>query len=141
MAITFDDLTAAINSLRQETPGMIAPGIASLRTEIDGAMRRRHDAALVEIRQHSSSTALQVTSEVDAKFQSAAVGFETEQACLNTILHAQHSSLTSLVDKLSIDVQAVIEKVSTVSDGKLDEVYRPHDRLYWRSRTVRVIVR
>ena len=49
MAITFDDLTAAINSLRQKIPGMLAPSITSLRTEIDAAMHRLSDAALIEI--------------------------------------------------------------------------------------------
>ena len=122
MAITFDDFTAALNSLRQEIPGMIAPGIVSLRTDIDAAMRCLNDAALVEIRQHSSSTAQQVTSEVDARFQSAAVGFQAEQNRLDTIVGNEHNRLTSLVDKLSIDVKAAVEKVPTVADGKLNEV-------------------
>ena len=122
MAITFDDLTAAINALRQEIPGMIAPGISSLRTEIDGAMHRLNDAALVKIRQHSTFTAQQVTSEVDVKSPSAAVGFQAEQDRLNTILHAEQNRLTGLVDKLSSDVNTAAEKVSTVADGKLDEV-------------------
>ena len=113
MAMYFDDLKIETNALRQEIPGMVAPGIANLRTEIDGAMHHLNDAAIVEIRQHVSSTAQQVTSEVDVKFQNAAVGFQAEQERLNTILHAEHIRLTSLVDKLSADVRAAVEKVSS----------------------------
>ena len=85
MAITFDDLTAAINSLRQEIPGVLAPSIAGLRTEIDVAMHRLNDAALIEIRQYTASTAQHITTAVDARLQSAAVGFEAEQGRLNGI--------------------------------------------------------
>ena len=54
MAITYDDLQGAMNALRQEIPGLIAPSILSLRAEVDGAMQRLNDAALVEIRQHTT---------------------------------------------------------------------------------------
>ena len=55
MAITFDDLASAMNSLCQEIPEPIAPSISGLRSEIDTAV----GAALVEIRQQSATTAQQ----------------------------------------------------------------------------------
>ena len=122
MAITYDDLQGAMNALRQEIPGLIAPSILSLRTEVDGAMHRLNDAALVEIRQHTTGAKQEMTEAVDAKFQSAAVGFEAEQARLSGILQTEHRRLTEMVDKLSQDVQSAVEKVATVSGGKLDEV-------------------
>ena len=51
MAITFDDLQAAMNSIRQEIPVIVAPQIAEsitgLRSEIDVTV----SAALTEVRQ------------------------------------------------------------------------------------------
>ena len=76
----------------------------------------------VEINQQAASSAAQVSSEVDAKFESASAGFQAEQTRLNEILQAQHSRLTELVDKLSAEVNEAVQKVSTVSEGKLDQV-------------------
>ena len=118
MAITFDDLASAMNSLRGEIPGLIAPSISGLRSQIDSAV----GAALVEIRQQSATTAQHVTSAVGEQFQSAATGFTNEQDRLNKILHAEQNRLTALLDQLTIDVRTSVEKVSAVSDGKLDEV-------------------
>ena len=90
MAITFDDLQGAMNSLLQEIPGLIAPSIAGLCTEIDNAV----GAALLEIRQQSTATAQQVTSAVTEQFHSASICFHEEQDRLNGILHEEHSGLT-----------------------------------------------
>ena len=117
-AITFDDLASAMNALRQEIPGLIAPSISGLRSEIDTAV----GAALVEIRQQSATTAQHVTSAVDEQFQSAATGLTNEQDRLNNILHAEHHRLSALLDQLTIDVRTSVEKVFAVTDGKLDEV-------------------
>ena len=62
MAITFDGLQAALSALRQEIPGLIAPAISSLRTEIGKSQQVQNDAVLVEIRQQAASSATQVTS-------------------------------------------------------------------------------
>ena len=122
MAITFDDLQSALNSLCLEIPGLIAPAISSLRTEIGKSQEVQNDAMRVEIRQQAASSAAQVTSEVDAKFQSASAGFQAEQTRLNDILRSEHTRLTDLVNKLSTEVNEAVHKVSTVSEGKLDQV-------------------
>ena len=76
----------------------------------------------VEINQQATSSTAQVSSEVDAKFESASAGFLSEQTRLNDILQAEHSRLTELVDNLSAEVRDAVLKVSTVSEGKLDQV-------------------
>ena len=122
MAMTFDDLTSALNALRQEIPGLIAPAISSLRTEIGKSQLVQNDAVLVEIRQQAASSAAQVTSEVDVKVQSASAGLQAEQTRLNDILRSERTRLTDLVDKLSAEVNEAVHKVFTVSEGKLDQV-------------------
>ena len=115
MAITYDDLQGAMNLLRGEIPGLIAPSIAGLRIEIDNTV----GAALLEIRQQSTATAQQVTSAVTEQFQSASIGLHEEQDRLNGILHEEHNRLTvllgqqqSVLDQLIIDGTASVEKVS-----------------------------
>ena len=125
MAIIFDDLTSAMNSLLQEIPGLVAPSISGLRSEIDITVT----AALAEVRQQSATTAQQVSCAVDEQLQKTATGFTSEQERLNNIRRAEHDRLIQvlemnlqLLDQLSIEVKATVEKVATVGDGKLDEV-------------------
>ena len=75
MAITFDDLQGAMNSLRQEIPGHIAPHIAAsitgLRSEIDVTVT----AALAEVRQQNETITQQVSVAVHEQFQKVSAGF------------------------------------------------------------------
>ena len=66
---------------------------------------------------------------VDERFQHASTGFSAEQERLNGIMHAEHERLTQaqtgfeqVLEKLKTDVTSAVEKISAVSDGKLDEV-------------------
>ena len=76
MLITFEDVQAAMDFLHQDIPGVRPPGIQGLRTKISDALHRHNDAALDKTRQHTAGAAHTVTESVDAKFQSAALGFE-----------------------------------------------------------------
>ena len=79
MAINFNYLQGAMNSLHQEIPGLVAPSIAAsitgLRSEIDVTVT----AALAEVRQQNETTTQRVSVAVDERFQSASAGFSTEQ--------------------------------------------------------------
>ena len=71
MVITFGDLQRAMNSLRQEIPGLVAPSIAAsitgLRSEIDVTVT----AALTEVRQQNETTTQRVSVAVEQQFQKA----------------------------------------------------------------------
>ena len=65
MAVTIGDLTAAISELRNEVTGMVQTS----RAEVDVAMRRLNDMALVEIKQQSSSASTSIVEEKGVKFE------------------------------------------------------------------------
>ena len=71
MAVSIGFFQAAMNSLRAEIPGVIAPMLQALRDGIDVGMHRLNDAALVEIMQHGASVTQLVTEAADASFKSA----------------------------------------------------------------------
>ena len=95
MAITFDDLQSALNAFRLEIPGLIAPAISSLRTDIGKSQVVQHEAMRVEISQQAASSGTQVTTEVDAKFESASAGFQAEQARINNLSPPSKRGLTT----------------------------------------------
>ena len=90
---TLGDLEGAMNSLRAEIAGIVAPQIAAsitvLRTEVGVSVT----GALAELRQHSETTAKQVSVVVDARFQHASKGLSDEQKRLNGI-QAEQERLT-----------------------------------------------
>ena len=75
---TLGDLEGAMNSLRAEIAGIVAPQIAAsitgLRTEVVVSVT----AARAELRQHGETTAQQVIVAVDVRFQHASTGFSEE---------------------------------------------------------------
>ena len=126
---TLDDLQGAVNALRAETAGIVAPqmaaSITSLRSEVDVTVTAARD----ELRQHSETTTQRVSVAVNELFQNASIGFSTGQERLNGIWRGEHDRLTrqievnkQLLEKLSVEVRTAVEKMSAVSDGKLDEV-------------------
>ena len=126
---TLDDLQGAVNALRAEISGIVAPQIAasitSLRSEVDVTVT----SALDELRQHSETTTQRVSVAVDERFQHASTCFSAQQERLNGIMRAEHDRLTQapavaeqLLEKLRVDVTTAVEKMGAVSDGKLDEV-------------------
>ena len=129
MAITFDDLQAAMESLRQEIPGLVASQLAAsitgLRSEIDVTV----SAALADVRQQNETTTQRVSVVVDEQFQKASAGYTAEQERVNGILRAEHDRLTQvlsenkqLLDQLSVEVKATVDKIGAVSEGELDQV-------------------
>ena len=108
MAITCAELPSALNALRLEIPGHIAPAISSLHTEIGKSQIVQNDAMRVEIRQQAAASTAQVTTEVDAKFENASAGFQAEQTHLNKIMAAEHTRLNDLVNKLSTEVNEAV---------------------------------
>ena len=86
-------------------------------------------AALTEVSQQNDTTTQRVSVAVDEQFQKAFAGFTTEQDRFNGILRAEHDRLTQeievnkqLLDQFSVEVKTAVEKMSAVSDGKLDKV-------------------
>ena len=126
---TLGDFEGAMNALRAEISGIVAPQIAAsitgLRTEVGVSVT----AALSELRQHGETTAQQVSVAVDERFQHASTGFSEEQDRLNGIIHAEQERLTKtqtgieqMLEKLKTDVNTAVEKMAAVGDGELDDI-------------------
>ena len=97
--VTVHDLEGAMNSLR---------------SEIDRAVT----AALVEVRGHGENIGQRVSTAVEEKFREASDAFSTSQA---RIMKTQEIVEQTLA-KLDQELKGTIEKMSTVSEGKLDTV-------------------
>ena len=66
---------------------------------------------------------------VDEQFQKASARFTTEQERVNGFPRAEHDRLIQvlnenkqLLDQLSVEVKATVDKIGAVSEGKLDQV-------------------
>ena len=91
---TLGKLEGAMNALRAEITGIVAPQIAASITGHRAEVGATVTAALAELRQHSDTTAQQVSVAVDERFQHASTGFSEEQERLNGIMHLEHERLT-----------------------------------------------
>ena len=69
MALTFEDLRGAMNSLRAEIPGLVAPQIAESITDLRPEVDVTVSAALTELRQQNETTTQRVSVAVDERFQ------------------------------------------------------------------------
>ena len=92
---TIHDAEGAMNSLRAEIATIVAPQIAAsitgLRNEVSGSVT----AALAELRQHSETTAQQVSDTVHTQFQQASKGFSDEQELMRGQLQAGQERITA----------------------------------------------
>ena len=126
---TFQDLEGAMSSLRVEISGIVAPQIAASVTGLRSEIDVRVSAALGEVRTHGETITQRVSVAVEERFQNASAGFSAEQARLNGLMHVEHERLTQahaatkqLLAQLKAEVDATVEKMAAVSDGKLEEV-------------------
>ena len=86
----------------------------SLRSEIDRAVT----AALAEVRGHGENIGQRVATAVEEKFQEVSAAFSTSQARITTTQEIVEKTLA----KLDQELKEAIDKLSMVSDGKLDAV-------------------
>ena len=126
---TIQDLEAAMNALRSEIPTImalqIAASVTALRNEVEGSV----NAALAELRQHSASTAQQISDGVQTQFRQAATGFSEEQERVRAQLQAGQERITATqtimeetLETLQKNLDEAVMKLASVSDGKLDEI-------------------
>ena len=113
MAISIQDLQSAMTELRQE----FQTSLLSLRSETENAV----GTALTEIRQENKNSEQRISQSTADALSSASQGFSSEQTRVNDLLE-KGTQQAGVLEKLNSDVQAAIEKVAAVSDGKLDLV-------------------
>ena len=118
-----------MNALRSEISAIVAPQIAASTTSLRSEVDQTVTAALAELRSHSESIAQKVSTAVEKKFQSASVAFAAEQEQTKAALQAGQDRITATqgifeqtLATLDSELKAAVEKLATVSDGKLDTV-------------------
>ena len=121
-----DDLAGAMNGLRGEIPGIVAPLVAGLRGEITSAFKDLHDRSLVEI--NTQITVLKDQVEATRQATVAEIqrvtGDKLEAA--NAAFVAEQARLTTSVTEL----QRAIDTVGQAGQGdiaKFSELLAKHD--------------
>ena len=126
---SIQDLEGAVNALRGEITSIVAPQIAASTTSLRSEIDRTVMAALAELRSHSEGIAQKVSTAVEEKFQSASAAFTAEQELMRGQLQSGQDRITATEEifeqtltKLDGELKTTVEKLATVSDGKLDTV-------------------
>ena len=126
---SLQDLEGAVNALRGEISGIVAPQIAASITSFRAEIGTTVTAAPSELRSHSETISQRVSVAVEERLQHASTGLSAEQQRLNALMHKEHERLTQaqvaieeLLATLKVDVETAVGKLSAVSDGKLEQV-------------------